>query len=107
MVNCYARDCPPLRDRMTDKPRILIVEDEPAIRTGLTDVFTYHGFVVTTASDGDAGWRAAQAGRFDLLLLDVMLPGLDGFRARPTRAPASPRRAGRLSSTARPRRRRQ
>ena len=64
---------------MTDKPRILIVEDEPAIRTGLTDVFTYHGFVVTTASDGDAGWRAAQAGRFDLLLLDVMLPGLDGF----------------------------
>ena len=55
---------------MTDKPRILIVEDEPAIRTGLTDVFTYHGFVVTTATDGDAGWRAAQAGRFDLLLLD-------------------------------------
>lgn len=63
---------------MADKPRILIVEDEPAIRTGLVDVFTYHGFAVTEAADGEAGWRAARGGRFDLLLLDVMLPGLDG-----------------------------
>ncbi len=68
-----------LSERMTDKPRLLIVEDEPAIRTGLVDVFTYHGFSVTAAADGDAGWRALQGGRFDLLLLDVMLPGLDGF----------------------------
>lgn len=64
---------------MAEKPRILIVEDEPAIRTGLVDVFTYHGFAVTEAADGEAGWRAARGGRFDLLLLDVMLPGIDGF----------------------------
>jgi two-component system response regulator RegX3 len=66
-------------DDMTDKPRLLIVEDEPAIRTGLVDVFTYHGFAVTAAADGEAGWQATRSGRYDLLLLDVMLPGLDGF----------------------------
>jgi DNA-binding response OmpR family regulator len=64
---------------MTQKPRILIVEDEPAIRSGLIDVFTYHGFAVASAADGADGWRQAQLGSFDLILLDVMLPGLDGF----------------------------
>ena len=64
---------------MSAKPRILIVEDEPAIRSGLIDVFTYHGFQVDSASDGDEGWHKAQRGPHDLVLLDVMLPGLDGF----------------------------
>lgn len=64
---------------MTPKPRILIVEDEPAIRAGLIDVFTYHGFHIESALDGDDGWHKAQRGPHDLILLDVMLPGLDGF----------------------------
>ena len=64
---------------MSTKPRILIVEDEPAIRSGLIDVFTYHGFSVDSAADGDEGWHKAQRGPHDLILLDVMLPGLDGF----------------------------
>lgn len=64
---------------MSAKPRILIVEDEPAIRSGLIDVFTYHGFQVDSANDGDEGWVKAQRGPHDLVLLDVMLPGLDGF----------------------------
>jgi DNA-binding response OmpR family regulator len=64
---------------MSAKPRILIVEDEPAIRSGLIDVFTYHGFQVDSADDGDDGWLKAQRGPHDLVLLDVMLPGLDGF----------------------------
>jgi DNA-binding response OmpR family regulator len=64
---------------MSAKPRILIVEDEPAIRSGLIDVFTYHGFQVDSADDGDEGWVKAQRGPHDLVLLDVMLPGLDGF----------------------------
>jgi DNA-binding response OmpR family regulator len=61
------------------KPRILIVEDETAIRTGLTDVLVYHGYRVDAVEDGHEGLRKALSGQYDLLLLDVMLPGRDGF----------------------------
>ena len=64
---------------MQRKPRLLIVEDETAIRTGLTDVFVFHGYDVDIAVDGNEGLRKAGSGQFDLILLDVMLPGLDGF----------------------------
>ena len=64
---------------MNSKPTILVVEDEAAIRTGLVDVLIYHGYQVCEAADGDSGLELALSGRFDLLLLDVMLPGIDGF----------------------------
>lgn len=64
---------------MTRKPRLLIVEDEPAIRLGLVDVFVYHGFEVEAVADGERGLAQALTGRFDLLLLDVMLPQRNGF----------------------------
>jgi two-component system response regulator RegX3 len=64
---------------MERKTRILIVEDEAAIRTGLVDVFVFHGYEVDWADDGPQGLSKALTGTFDLLLLDVMLPGLDGF----------------------------
>jgi len=64
---------------MTQKVRLLIVEDEQAIRSGLIDVFVYHGYEVETAAHGDDGLRKALSGQFDLILLDVMLPGTDGF----------------------------
>jgi len=64
---------------MTRKLRILIVEDEAAIRAGLIDVLVYHGYEVDAAGDGHAGLEKALSGIFDLVLLDVMLPGLDGF----------------------------
>lgn len=64
---------------MLSKHRILIVEDEPAIRTGLVDVFVYHGYEVEFAVNGTDGLHKALSGRFDLVLLDVMMPGLDGF----------------------------
>ncbi|MCU0836448.1 MAG: response regulator transcription factor [Chromatiaceae bacterium] len=64
---------------MPSKPRLLIVEDEAAIRAGLEDVFVYHGYAVDSAAEGREGLRKALSGRFDLILLDVMLPGLDGF----------------------------
>lgn len=64
---------------MNRKPHLLIVEDEPAIRAGLADVFVYHGYDVTLAEDGQRGLALALEGRFDLVLLDVMLPKLDGF----------------------------
>ena len=64
---------------MPRKIRLLIVEDEEAIRTGLMDVFVYHGYDVDCAADGHTGLDKALSGTFDLILLDVMLPGLDGF----------------------------
>ncbi len=64
---------------MKNSPSILIVEDEQAIREGLTDVLIYHGFHVEVAEDGLAGYDMAKSGRFDLLLLDVMVPHINGF----------------------------
>ncbi len=64
---------------MARRRRILIVEDEKAIAVGLTDVFIFHGFDVTTIDNGEAGLKAALTLEYDLLLLDVMLPVVDGF----------------------------
>jgi DNA-binding response OmpR family regulator len=61
------------------KPRILVVEDEAAIRDGLADVLVYHGYRVDALGDGREGLKKALSGQYDLLLLDVMLPGLSGF----------------------------
>jgi two-component system response regulator RegX3 len=64
---------------MTRKSRILIIEDEAAIRDGLIDVFVYHGFEVDSCGNGNAGLEKALTGRYDLVLLDIMLPGMNGF----------------------------
>lgn len=64
---------------MQKKLRILIVEDEVAIREGLIDVFVYHGYDVDFSGDGAEGLKKALTGQFDLILLDVMLPNLNGF----------------------------
>ncbi|MFN8391039.1 MAG: response regulator transcription factor [Bdellovibrionota bacterium] len=64
---------------MDKKLKILIVEDEEAIRQGLIDVFVFHGYDVDFAVDGRDGLQKALHNRFDLILLDVMLPELDGF----------------------------
>ncbi len=64
---------------MREKPRILIVEDEEAIRNGLVDVFVYHGYSMDCSDNGPDGLAKALSGRFDLVLLDVMLPGMNGF----------------------------
>ena len=64
---------------MSRKSRILIIEDETAIRTGLVDVFVYHGYEVDFSAHGGEGLQKALSGKFDLILLDVMLPGLNGF----------------------------
>jgi len=64
---------------MSRKIRILIVEDEAAIRNGLMDVFVYHGYDVDAAVDGLEGLKKALSGQFDLVLLDVMLPSMNGF----------------------------
>ena len=64
---------------MSRQIRILIVEDEEAIRAGLIDVLVFHGFETDAVATGTEGLEKALTGRFDLILLDVMLPGIDGF----------------------------
>jgi DNA-binding response OmpR family regulator len=64
---------------MSRKLRILIIEDEAAIRTGLIDVFVYHGYEVDFSGHGVEGLNKALTCKFDLILLDVMLPGMNGF----------------------------
>jgi DNA-binding response OmpR family regulator len=61
------------------KPSILVVEDEESIRKGLCDVFIYNGYEVESAADGKDGLKKAQTGRYHLIVLDIMLPGLDGL----------------------------
>jgi DNA-binding response OmpR family regulator len=61
------------------KAGILIVEDDPAILNGLLDVLVFNGFQPAGCSDGGEGLAMALNNRFDLILLDVMLPTLDGF----------------------------
>ena len=59
--------------------RILIVEDEPSIALALADDLRREGYETELAGDGEAAVRRATAENFDLILLDVMLPKLDGF----------------------------
>lgn len=58
---------------------ILIVEDEPAMRTGLKDNLEFEGYQVEIAEDGDSGEEMIRANNYDLIILDVMLPGKSGF----------------------------
>lgn len=63
----------------TAKPKILVVEDDPAIQEGLLDVLVFNGFAPEGAADGGEGLKKALASAWDLILLDVMLPTMDGF----------------------------
>lgn len=59
--------------------RVLIVEDDPSIRAGLRDALELAGYTIAEAADGRAGADAALSGDHDLVLLDIMLPEIDGF----------------------------
>jgi DNA-binding response OmpR family regulator len=61
------------------KARILVIEDDPAILQGLQDVLVFNGYSAEGAADGGQGLTAALTRDYDLVLLDVMLPTLDGF----------------------------
>ena len=61
------------------KLRVLVVEDEASIRVGLCDVLRFRGFEVEAVEDGLAALSALDQAPWDLVLLDVMLPELDGF----------------------------
>lgn len=60
-------------------PRLLLVDDDRELNTMLAEYLGGDGFEVDSAYDGDDGLRMATAGSYDALVLDVMLPGRDGF----------------------------
>ena len=64
---------------MTRQIRVLVVEDEEAISTGLIDVLVFHGYEADSAATGPEGLEKALTGKFELILLDIMLPGMDGY----------------------------
>jgi two-component system alkaline phosphatase synthesis response regulator PhoP len=61
------------------EPRILLVEDEPGLVLTLTDRLVNEGYSVEAVSDGEAALELTDGQAFDLILLDVMLPGKNGF----------------------------
>ena len=67
--------------------KILIVEDEKMLADSLKALLETKGFTVEAVYDGENGWEYARTGIYDLLILDVMMPGMDGYQlAREVRA---------------------
>lgn len=64
---------------MVNMNRILLAEDNDDLRELITDFLSEHGFDVHAAVDGEDAWEAVQTTRYQLVLLDVMMPGMDGF----------------------------
>jgi two-component system OmpR family response regulator len=64
---------------MDTSDHVLIVDDDAEIRSLLSEYLRKYGFRVTTAADGRAMWQVLEAGRIDLIVLDLMLPGDDGL----------------------------
>jgi DNA-binding NtrC family response regulator len=64
---------------MADKSRILVVDDEDALRSVLSNELTGAGYEVATAADGDEAISTVQNKKFDLVLLDIKMPRVDGF----------------------------
>jgi DNA-binding response OmpR family regulator len=60
--------------------RILVVEDNTDLAVGLRNNLEIEGYTVVVADDGPAGLAAVRANPFDLIVLDLMLPGMDGYR---------------------------
>jgi CheY-like chemotaxis protein len=64
---------------MAEKNSILVVDDEDALRTVLSSELESEGYVVATAGDGDEAISVLQGKSFDLVLLDIKMPRVDGF----------------------------
>jgi DNA-binding response OmpR family regulator len=69
----------PNLDPAMTRATILTIEDDPAIRRGIVDALTYSGYHVLESADGHAGLEIATTAAYDLLLLDLALPGVPGL----------------------------
>ncbi len=67
------------RSAQPQKARVLVVEDDRDIRTSLVGLLELDGHIVRSASDGPSGLETAQSEEFDIALLDIGLPGMDGY----------------------------
>jgi CheY-like chemotaxis protein len=59
---------------------VLIVDDDPAVRESLEELLRHQGYRILTAADGEEGLRVVREQTPDLIVLDVAMPGMDGFR---------------------------
>ena len=57
---------------------VLLVDDEPGMLETLEDIFTSAGYLVTTAGDGDSALSEIRTGNYDIVVMDVRMPGRDG-----------------------------
>ena len=59
--------------------RVLVIDDEPIIRDVLQEILSREGYAIESVSDAEAGLKALESGQHDLIILDLMLPGIGGF----------------------------
>jgi DNA-binding NtrC family response regulator len=69
----------PVYDRTVSHHRILLVDDDPEIRSLYAEVLAESGYHVDTATDGASGWRALKAHHYDVLITDNTMPGVTGM----------------------------
>lgn len=62
-------------------PRILLVDDDTAVRTAIQTLLEYHGHEVVAAESGRKGLSAIERERFDVVICDIFMPGMDGLEA--------------------------
>src|SRR5512145_416887 len=74
-----AQEPQPVAEATAREIKILCVDDDSLILQMLGDILRFHGYTVVTAPDGETGLEAAGRERPSLILLDVMMPGMDGF----------------------------
>jgi DNA-binding response OmpR family regulator len=60
--------------------RILVIDDDPLVRKTVDIILAAHGFEVVTAADGLSGVEVAKSGAFDLVIVDLFMPGMDGLQ---------------------------
>ena len=70
-----------MADVATNETKVLVVDDDRAIRESLDRVLSLEGYAVTTAADGAAALELARCSDVDLIVLDLMMPSIDGLTA--------------------------